>query len=353
MYVGTTVFSQLMDFLPWPRFRVCVRRYRGDYKVKRFTCSEQFRVMAFAQLAFRESLRDIEACLRARRCKLYHMGIRGGVSRSNLAHANETRDWRIHADFAQILMARARQLYVDEDLGLDVDAAVYALDSTTIMLCLSLFPWARFRNGRGAIKLHALLNLRGSIPEFVLISDGRRSDVTAMDALVPLPGAYYVVDRGYFDFRRLFTWHRARAFFVTRSKSNTQFKRRYSRSVDKNTGIQCDQTIVFRQRASARAYPEPLRRIRYVDSQTHQRLVFLTNDFDLPALTIAKLYQARWQIELFFKWIKQHLRIQSFFATSENAVQTQIWIAVCVYLLVAIIKKELRLQQPSTQFYKY
>jgi hypothetical protein len=345
MYEGKLIFSQLMDFVPWRRFATCVKRYRGDYKVKSFTCSEQWRVMAFAQLTYRESLRDIETCLRAVKSKLYHMGIGSSVSRNNLSHANDTRDWRIYADFAQILIGEARRLYADEDLGLDLDATVYALDASTIDLCLSLFPWARFRRTKGAVKLHTLMNLRGNIPEFILISEGKLHDVNVLDYLMPAAGAYYVMDRGYLDFERLYSLHQAKAYFVTRAKRNFNFRRRYSHEVDKSTGVQCDQTIILETYYSFQGYPEPLRRIRYYDENRGKRLVFLTNDFDLPALTIAQLYKARWQIELFFKWIKQHLRIKAFFGTSQNAVKTQIWIAVSTYLLVAIIKKELRLPQ--------
>lgn len=346
MYAGKIIFSQLMNYLPWRRFQSCVNRYLGDYKVKTFTCADQFRVMAFAQLTYRESLRDIEACLRAMSSKLYHMGISSNISRNNLAHANETRDWRIYADFAQILITKARELYVDEDLGIDLEATIYALDSTTIDLCLSLFPWARFRRTKGAIKLHTLMNLRGSIPEFILISDGKLHDVNILDILIPEPGAYYIVDRAYLDFGRLYAWHQAKAFFVTKAKSNFQFKRRYSHEVDKSTGLLCDQTIVLTNFYPAKAYPEPLRRIKYYDKETGKRLIFLANNFDLPALTITQLYKARWQIELFFKWIKQHLRIKSFYGTSHNAVKTQIWIAISTYLLVSIVKKELRLELP-------
>jgi hypothetical protein len=345
MYEGKLIFSQLMDFVPWRRFATCVRRYRGDYKVKSFTCSEQWRVMAFAQLTYRESLRDIEACLRAVQSKLYHMGIRSSVSRNNLSHANDARDWRIFADFAQVLIGEARRLYADEDLGLDLDATVYALDASTIDLCLTLFPWARFRKTKGAVKLHTLMNLRGNIPEFILISDGKLHDVNVLDYLTPAPGAYYVMDRGYLDFERLHILHQAKAYFVTRAKRNFKFKRRYSHEVDKTTGVQCDQTVVLETYYSFQGYPEPLRRIRYYDEDRGKRLVFLTNEFDLPAVAIAKLYKARWQIELFFKWIKQHLRIKAFYGTSQNAVKAQIWIAVSTYLLVAIMKKELRLPQ--------
>jgi hypothetical protein len=346
MYEGKLIFSQLMDFVPWRRFQTCVKRYRGDYKVKTYTCAEQFRVMAFAQLTYRHSLREIETCLRAVNTKLYHMGIRSTICHSNLAHANNQRDWRIYADFAQVLIQRAKQLYLDEDLGLDLDATVYALDASTIDLCLSMFPWAKFRKAKGAVKLHTLMNLQGSIPEFILISDGKLHDVNVLDYLLPVPGAYYVMDRGYLDFERLYAMHQAKAYFVTRAKRNFNFTRRYSHEVDKSTGVQCDQTIVLKSFYSLQGYPEPLRRIRYYDENLGKRLVFLTNNFDLPATTIAALYKSRWQIELFFKWIKQHLRIKSFYGTSQNAVKSQIWIAVSTYLLVAIVKKELRIDLP-------
>jgi hypothetical protein len=346
MHDGKFVFSQLMEFVPWRRFQTCVNRYGGDYKVASYKCIEQFRVMAFAQLTYRHSLREIEACLRVVKPKLYHMGIHSSISHSNLAHANHQRDWRIYADFAQILIQRAKQLYLGDDLGLDLDATVYALDATTIDLCLSLFPWAKFRRAKGAVKLHTLLNLQGNIPEFILISDGKLHDVNVLDHLVPLPGAYYVMDRGYLDFERLYVLHQAKSFFVTRSKRNFNFSRRYSHEVDKSTGVQCDQTVVLETYYSAQGYPEPLRRIRYYDAERDKRLVFLTNDFSLPATTIAALYKSRWRIELFFKWIKQHLRIKVFYGTSENAVKSQIWIAVATYLLVAIVKKELGLPLP-------
>jgi hypothetical protein len=346
MHEGKFVFSQLMEFVPWRRFQTCVNRYGGDYKVGTYQCVEQFRVMAFAQLTYRHSLREVEACLRVVKSKLYHMGIHSTISHSNLAHANHQRDWRIYADFAQILIQRAKQLYLGDDLGLDLDATVYALDATTIDLCLSLFPWAKFRRAKGAVKLHTLLNLQGNIPEFILISDGKLHDVNVLDHLVPVPGAYYVMDRGYLDFERLYTLHQAKSFFVTRSKRNFNFSRRYSHEVDKSTGVQCDQTVVLKTYYSAQGYPEPLRRIRYYDAERDKRLVFLTNDFSLPATTIAALYKSRWRIELFFKWIKQHLRIKVFYGTSENAVKSQIWIAVSTYLLVAIVKKELGLPLP-------
>jgi hypothetical protein len=346
MHAGKLVFSQLMDFLPWRRFDTCVRRYGGDHKIKTFPCSEHLRVMAFAQLTYRESLRDVETCLRAVKTKWYHMGLRGGVSRNNLSNANRQRDWRIYADFAQILIHEARILYAEEDLGIDLEATVYALDASTIDLCLSMFPWARFRRTKGAVKLHTLLNLQGNIPEFILISDGKLHDVNVLDYLVPVPGAYYVMDRGYLDFSRLYELHQAKAYFVTRAKKNFTFQRRYSREIDKASGVQCDQTVILETFYSSQGYPEPLRRIRYHDQSLDKRLVFLTNDFDLPATTIAGLYKFRWQIELFFKWIKQHLRIKSFYGTSQNAVKSQIWIAVSVYLLVAIAKKRLGIELP-------
>jgi hypothetical protein len=345
MYTGQTVFSQVMAFLPLRRFHTCVKRYRGNYKVHRFTCLDQFLVMAFAQLTYRESLRDIEACLRAMQSKLYHMGIRSRVSRSTLAHANEVRDWRIYADFAHILIDRARRLYAGEDFGKELqDATLYALDATTIDLCLSLFPWARFRRAKGAVKLHTLMDLRGSIPSFIHISDGKLHDVNVLDLLFPEPGAYYVMDRAYLDFERLFRLHQGQAFFITRPRKGFRFYRRYSHPVNKSNGIQCDQTIVLTTFYPAKKYPEPLRRIRYLDPTTGRRLIFLTNQFEMPAEMIALLYKARWRIEIFFKWIKQHLRIKAFYGTSENAVKTQIWIAISTYLLVAILRKELGIE---------
>lgn len=345
MFAGSTIFSQLMNLLPWRRFNTCVTRYRGDYKVKTFKCTEHFRVMAFAQLTYRESLRDIEACLRAIGSKLYHIGIRSNISRNNLAHANETRDWRIYADFAQILISRAKALYANEPLGEDLKSTVYALDSTTIDLCMSLFPWARFRKTKSAIKLHTLMNLRGNIPEFIHVSEAKMHDVNVLDLILPSPGTYYIMDRGYLDFKRLYDLHQKRAFFVIRAKKNFKFKRRYSHQVEKNTGVQCDQTIVLTTHYSAKNYPEILRRIRFYDTERQKRLVFLTNNFDLPAEIIAMLYKSRWNIEIFFKWIKQNLRIKAFFGTSENAVKVQIWTAVTTYLLVAIMKKEFKLDQ--------
>ena len=345
MFAGSTIFAQLMNLLPWRRFQTCVSRYKGDYKVKTFKCSEHFRVMAFAQLTYRESLRDIEACLRAMGSRVYHIGMKSTVSRNNLAHTNETRDWRIYADFTQILINRAKILYSNEPLGVDLKSTVYALDSTTIDLCMSMFPWARFRKTKSAIKLHTLMNLRGSIPEFIHISDGKIHDVNILDLLVPIPGSYYIMDRAYLDFERLYNLHMERAFFVTRAKTNFKFKRRYSNAVEKSTGVQCDQTIILTTHYPAKKYPEALRRIRFYDIERQKRLVFLTNNFDLPAVTIAKLYKSRWDIETFFRWIKQHLRIKTFFGTSENAVKVQIWTAIATYLLVAIMKKDFKLEQ--------
>jgi hypothetical protein len=340
MDTGKPVFAQIMDFLPTYEFHQCVRRYRGHYKMKSFSCWDQFLCMAFAQLTYRESLRDIEACLRSAQRKLYHMGIRGKVSRNTLAHANQVRDWRIYADFAQILIGRARRLYANDSFGVELNQTAYALDSTLIDLCLSLFPWAKFRKHKGAIKLHTLLDLRGSIPSLVVITHGKIHDVTILDQLIFEPGAFYIVDRGYLDFARLYVIHQSSAFFVTRAKSNFSFKRLYSRPVDKSTGVQCDQIIILEG-----FYAGKLRRVRYFDVTQNKRLVFLTNNFTLPALTIAQLFQCRWQIELFFKWIKQHLRIKAFYGTTENAVKTQIWIAITVYVLVAIVKKHLKLDQ--------
>jgi hypothetical protein len=334
-----------MDFLPMHEFRRCIRRYRGHYKVQSFSCLDQYLCMAFAQLTFRESLRDIETCLRAVQPKLYHMGIRAKVSRTTLARANENRDWRIYADFAQVLIHIARPLYAGEDLGLDLKQTVYALDSTTISLCLSLFPWALFQKTKGAIKLHTLLDLRGSIPTFIRITDGKVYDVNILDELTPEPGSFYILDRGYLDFARLFRLTKKAAFFVTRIKSNTKLRRLYSRPVDRTTGLRSDHIVVLTIPSSAKDYPEKLRLVRYFDADTRKKFAFLTNNFTLPALTIAKLYKLRWQIELFFKWIKQHLRIKTFFGTSENAVKTQIWIAISAYVLVAILKKQLDLKQ--------
>jgi len=343
MNTGKTLFAQLMDFLPWTTFTRIVDRHGGDRYVKSLTCADQFRVMAFAQLTYRESLRDIEVCLSAQVAKLYHMGFRQEIKRSTLADANEARDWRIHAEFAQRLIVQARKLYAGDSFGIELENTTYALDSTTIDLCLSLFPWALFRTTKSAVKMHTLLDLRGNIPSFIHISDGKLGDVNVLDILVLEPGAIYVMDRGYLDFARLYVVHQAQAFFVTRAKSNTQLRRVYSAPVDRGTGILCDQTIALTGTTSRKDYPEHLRRIRYKDAETGKTLVFLTNNFALPAATICALYKHRWQVELFFKWIKQHLRIKKFYGTSENAVKSQIWIAVSVYVLVAIVKKRLNL----------
>ena len=344
MNVGRTVFSQLIEFLPNKEFQKCVARYRGDSHLRGFSCWDQMLAMTFAQLTYRESLRDIEACLRSVRGKLYHMGLRGKVARSTLAAANEAHDWRIYADFAQVLIGIARPLYAGDPIGVDLNQSLYALDSTTIDLCLSLFPWARFRKQKAAVKLHTLLDLHGNIPTFIGITDGTVHDVNILDEILPEPGAFYVMDRGYVDFERLYGFTAASAFFVTRTKKNVLLQRRYSRAVDKSTGVRSDQTVVLTAIASAKVYPDVLRRIGYVDAETNKRLTFLTNNFTLPALTIALIYKCRWQVELFFKWIKQHLRIKAFFGTSENAVKTQIWIAVSAYILVAIVRKRLGLE---------
>jgi hypothetical protein len=343
MHAGKLVFAQLTEHLPLTTFRRCVAAYGGEHKIKSFTCLEQFLCLAFAQLTYRESLRDIEACLRAQREKLYHMGIRSRVSRSTLADANEVRDWRIYADFAQRLIGTARKLYLDEPFGVDLKDTVYALDTTTIDLCLSVFPWAPFRSTKAAVKMHTLLDLRGNIPAFIHISDGKMHEVNILDQLQPEPGAFYVMDRGFLDFERLFRFHEAGSFFVTRGKSNLKVQRRYSRAVDRTTGLICDQTVVLTGFYSLKGFETPLRRIRFKDPKTGKRLVFLTNNFVLPALTVTELYRCRWQVELFFKWIKQHLRIKQFYGTSENAVKTQIWTAVAVYVLVAIVKKRLNI----------
>lgn len=344
MNIGKTVFSQLMDFLPIHEFRKCVQRYRGNYKVQSFSCLDQFFCMAFAQLTYRESLRDIEVCLRAMQNKLYHMGIKCKVSRNTLSNANEKRDWRIYSDFAQVLIHIAKDLYATDEFGVELNHTVYALDSTTIDLCLSLFPWAKFRENKGAIKLHTLIDLRGSIPSFIKITDGKVHDVNILDDLIPEPGSFYVMDRGYLDFTRLYAISQLMAFFVIRSKTNLKFQRIYSHPIDKSTGLICDQTIVLSLPNSAKDYPERLRRIRYYDAENDKNLTFLTNNFTLPAFLVTQLYKCRWQVELFFKWIKQHLRIKVFYGTSENAVKTQIWIAISVYVLVAIIKKRLKLE---------
>ena len=343
MNSGQTIFSQLMDFIPTYEFKQCVRRYNGNYKIKNFTCQQQFLCMAFAQLTYRESLRDIQACLRAANKKLYHMGIRSKVSRNTLAHANQIRDWRIYADFAQVLIREARKLYVNEAFGVQLEQTVYALDSTTIDLCLSLFPWALFRKKKAAVKLHTLIDLRGNIPTVIFITHGKVQDVNILDDLIIEAGAIYVMDRGYQDFERLYKINQSLAFFVTRAKRNFDFKRMYSKRVDKATGVLCDQIVTLQGFYAKKSYPDKLRRINYYDADKKKRLVFLTNNFLLPAVTIADIYRCRWQVELFFKWIKQHLRIKAFYGTSENAVKTQIWIAISVYVLVAIVKKRLNL----------
>ena len=345
MNIGRTVFTQIMDFIPLFQFRQCVARYNGNYKVITFTCLDQFLCMAFAQLTYRESLRDIEACLRVAKPKLYHMGIRSNVSRNTLAHANENRDWRIYADFAQVLIKIARELYANEDFGLELKQAVYAFDSTTIDLCLSVFPWAKFRKRKAAVKLHTLLDLRGNIPVVISITNGKIHDVNALDDLVFEPGAIYIFDKAYVDFARLYRIHQSLAFFVTRAKSNFVFKRLYSQPVDKSTGVRADQIIMVAGFYTLMDYPERLRRIRFYDVETKKLFIFLTNNFALPAIVIAKLYKCRWQVELFFKWIKQHLRIKAFYGTSEDALKTQIWIAISVYVLVAIVKKRLKLDR--------
>jgi hypothetical protein len=340
---GKLVFAQLMQHLPLTTFRRCVTRYRGAFKVKSFSCLDQFLCMAFAQLTFRESLRDIEVCLRAQSSKLYHLGIRSTVARNTLANANAVRDWRIYADFAQSLIGIARPLYALESFGVDLQETVYALDTTTIDLCLSVFPWAVFRTAKAAIKLHTLLDLRGNIPTFIHISDGKVHEVNILDQLLPEPGAFYIMDRGFLDFERLYRFHEEGSFFVTRGKSNLKVQRRYSHPVDRKTGVICDQTVVLTGFYSHQGFEAPLRRIRFKDPETAKALIFLTNNFVLPAFTITELYRCRWQVELFFKWIKQHLRIKAFFGTSENAVRSQIWIAVSAYVLVAIVKKRLQL----------
>lgn len=343
MPVGRTVFAQLIDHIPPYEFHKCVERYRGNYKFRGFSCLDQFLCLAFAQLTFRESLRDIEACLRSVQSKLYHMGFRGRVSRSTLADANEAHDWRIFADFAQVLIHIARPMYASESLGFDLDNTVYALDSTTIDLCLAVFPWARFRSKKAAIKMHTLLDLRGPIPTFIEVSDGKLPDVKILDAIVPEPGSFYVMDRAYVDFERLHSIHGSGAFFVTRTKKGILFRRRYSHDIDAATGVRSDHTVVPATTASRKHYPTPLRRVHYYDAEQDRHLRFLTNNFDLPACTICLLYKSRWQVELFFRWIKQHLRIKAFYGYSQNAVKTQIWIAVSVYTLVAIVKKRLAL----------
>jgi Domain of unknown function (DUF4372)/Transposase DDE domain len=344
MNTGRTVFSQLIENVPHKEFQKCVARYRGDHYVKSFSCWDQFLCMAFAQLTYRESLRDIESCLGSVGKKLYHMGFRSKVARSTLADANDSRDWRIYAEFAQTLIRIARPLYASDPIGIELEETLYALDSTTIDLCLSLFPWAKFRKTKAAVKMHTLLDLHGNIPTFIEITDGKFSDVNVLDQLLPETGAFYVMDRGYLDFERLFLFTLCSAFFVIRTKKNVQLQRRYSRPVDKTTGLRSDQTVILATFESANVYPDALRRISYHDTETNQRLTFLTNNFALPALTITQIYKSRWQVELFFKWIKQHLRIKAFYGMSENAVKTQIWIAVAVYVLVAIVRKRLGLE---------
>ena len=343
MNSGKSIFAQLMDFLPSYEFRQCVERYQGNYKLQSFSCWDQFLCMAFAQLTYRESLRDIEACLRANQTKLYHLGIRGRVSRNTLANANSARDWRIYADFAHLLINQARALYRDDDFSLALQQTVYALDATTIDLCLSLFPWAYFRKRKGAVKLHTLLDLRGNIPTVIIITHGLIHEVNILDQLTFEAGAFYLMDRGYLDFSRLHRLHLASAFFVTRARKRFDCQRLYSAPVDRATGIMCDQIVTLTNPVPRAGYPDKLRRIRYFDPQQERRLIFLTNNFTLPPLTVAELYRSRWQVELFFKWIKQHLRIKKFYGTSENALKTQIWIAISVYVLVAIVKKQLNL----------
>jgi hypothetical protein len=340
---GRTVFSQLIQHLPEKEFQKCVARHNGDSNFRGFSCWDQLLAMAFAQLTYRESLRDIESCLRALGSKLYHMGFRGKVSRSTLADANESHDWRIFAEFAQVLIGIARPLHAHDPIGVDLDQSLYALDSTTIDLCLSLFPWAKFRQRKAAVKMHTLLDLHGNIPTFIRVTSGDVHDVNILDEIMPEAGAFYVMDRGYIDFQRLFVFTLSSAFFVVRTKSNVLIQRRYSHPVDKTIGVRSDQTVILTSFESASAYPDALRRVHYLDKETHKRLKFLTNNFVLPAFTIAQIYKSRWQVELFFKWIKQHLRIKAFYGTSENAVKTQIWIAVSIYVLVAIVRKRLGL----------
>ena len=344
MNQGRTVFSQLISFLPDREFRRCVERYQGDIRLRGFSCWDQYLAMAFAQLTYRESLRDIEACLRSMQSKLYHLGFRGKVARSTLADANESHDWRVFADFAQVLIGIARPLHARDPMGVDLQQSLYALDSTTIDLCLSLFPWARFRRRKAAVKMHTLLDLQGNIPTFIRVTSGDVHDVNLLDEIMPEAGAFYVMDRGYIDFQRLFVFTLSSAFFVVRTKSNVLLERRYSHPVNKSTGVRSDQTVILASFESASVYPDALRRVSYFDTETNQWLKFLTNNFTLPALTIAQIYKCRWQVELFFKWIKQHLRIKAFYGTSENAVKTQIWIAVSVYVLVAIVRKRLKLE---------
>lgn len=349
MNTGRTVFSQLMDYLPTYEFQKCVTRYSGDYRSRSLSCHDQFRAMAFAQLTYRESLRDIETCLRSVSGKLYHMGFRSTIARSTLADANESRDWRIYADFAQTLIAIARPLYANDPIGVELNQSLYALDSTTIDLCLSLFPWAKFRRHKAAVKMHTLLDLHGNIPTFIRITEGQTSDVNILDEFLPEAGAFYIMDRAYIDFERLFVFTLCSAFFVVRTKENVLLQRRYSHPVDKSTGVRSDHTVILTTIESTKAYPDPLRRISYLDLETKKRLKFLTNNFLLPAVTIAQIYKCRWQVELFFKWIKTHLRIKAFYGTSENAVKTQIWIAVSIYVLVAIVRKRLGLEMSLYQ----
>ena len=346
---GRTVFSQLMDHVPWYEFQKCVARYHGDHQQKSFSCWDQYLAMAFAQLTYRESLRDIEACLCSMSGKLYHMGFRSKIARSTLADANESRDWRIYADFAQILIGIARPLYARDPIGVELDQSLYALDSSTIDLCLSLFPWAKFRKHKAAVKMHTLIDLHGNIPTFIRITDGKVHDVNILDEILPEPGAFYVMDRGYVDFERLYRFVLCSAFFVTRTKTNVILQRRYSHAVDKGTGVRSDHTVMLTTAKSVKAYPDALRRVTYFDAENDKRLKFLTNNFALPAFTIAQIYKCRWQVELFFKWMKQHLRIKAFYGTSDNAVKTQIWIAVSVYVLVAIIRKHLGLEMSLYQ----
>jgi IS4 transposase len=349
MNAGSYLFTQLMDSLPKRDFDRCVLKYKGNYRTRHFSCFDQFLCMAFAQLTYRHSLRDIETCLNSIKPKLYHLGFRGTIARNTLAKANQNRDWRIYADFAQILIAQARKLYAQDRFAVELDQTVYAFDSTTIDLCLKLFPWAQFRRRKAAVKLHTLIDLRGNIPCFVHISNGKMHDVKALDHLPVEAGAFYVMDRGYIDFTRLFRFQTRMAFFITRAKRKMKFRTQKSRPVDKTTGLRRDQSIVLTGVDTAEEYPQPLRRIKYVDPDTGKRLIFLTNNFALDALTIAKLYKCRWQVELFFKWIKQHLRIKTFFGTSDNAVKTQVWIAISIYLLVAIVKKEHRLERSMNE----
>ncbi len=349
MNIGRTVFSQLVDFLPLHEFRKCVQRYQGDYKTSTYSCLDHFLTLSFAQFTYRESLRDIEACLRSLSRKLYHCGIRGKISRSTISDANELRDWRIYADFAMVLIKEARQLYCTEAFGVELDNMVYALDATVIDLCLALFPWAQFRKHKSAVKIHTLLDIRGNIPALIWITSGAVHEINILDTLPIEPGAIYLIDRGYFDYTRLHRIHTSQAFFITRAKCNTKLKRIYSNAVDKTTGVMCDQIVVPIIFYSEKGYPDKLRRIKYYDKETNKKLIFLTNNFLLSAITIAQLFKSRWQIELFFKWLKQHLRIKAFYGTSENAVKVQIWIAIATYVLVAIAKKRLKIKESLYQ----